>query len=166
MIFGPFFLLFLIFLFIFALTFHKCQIVMKAILSFFDFFAHFLVVFYFYFHFCFTVAMKKKMNSVLGENLDDLREQECQRSDGLLHKTLLNSALGENLEDLHPPPNDPAELECQRSARGTRSSPVLGGNLKHLQKKDSQPAELECQRSADGSRRGFTRQPESPNVHI
>ena len=97
-----------------------------------------------------TGAMKKRMNSVLGEDLEDLREQESQRIDGLLHKTLLNSALGETFEDLHHPSNDPAELECQRSARGTRSSPVLGENLEHLQR-DSQPADLGCQRSAEGS---------------
>ena len=48
------FLLFLNFLFIFALTFHKCQMVMKAILSFFDFWTIF-VVFYFSFHFCFDL---------------------------------------------------------------------------------------------------------------
>ena len=44
---------FLIFLFIFALTFHKCQIVMKAILSFYDFWTIFLFFFLFSFHFCF-----------------------------------------------------------------------------------------------------------------
>ena len=48
-------MLFLIFLFIFALTFHKCQIVMKAILSFFCFLDHFFVVFYFSFHLCFDL---------------------------------------------------------------------------------------------------------------
>ncbi len=41
-------------LFIFALTFHKCQIVMKVILSFFDIGTIF-VVFYFSFHFCFDL---------------------------------------------------------------------------------------------------------------
>ena len=49
MIFGPFFF------FIFALTFHKCQIVMKAILSFFLIFGPFFVVFDFSFHFCFDL---------------------------------------------------------------------------------------------------------------
>ena len=53
MIFGHF-LLFFIFLFICALTIHKCQIVMRAILSFFDFWTIF-VVFYFSFHFCYDL---------------------------------------------------------------------------------------------------------------
>ncbi len=47
--FGTFFVVFLIFLFICALTFHKCQIVMKAILSFFDFLTFFVVFFFFSF---------------------------------------------------------------------------------------------------------------------
>ena len=64
--------------------------------------------------------MKTLKNPVPGENLEDLREQESQQYDGLLQKTLLNPALGENYEDLHPSPNDPAELECQRSADGSR----------------------------------------------
>ena len=40
---------------IFALTFHKCKIVMKAILSFFDFWTIFVVFFEFSFHFCFDL---------------------------------------------------------------------------------------------------------------
>ena len=48
------FLLFFIFIFIFALTFHKCQIVMKAILSFFDFWTNFLLFFIFLFIFALT----------------------------------------------------------------------------------------------------------------
>ena len=47
--------MFFIFLFIFALTFHKCQIVMKAILSFLIFGPFFVVFFYFSFHFCFDL---------------------------------------------------------------------------------------------------------------
>ena len=43
--------LFFNFLFIFALTFHKCQIVMKAILSFFDFWTIFCCFFFFFFFF-------------------------------------------------------------------------------------------------------------------
>ena len=42
------------FLFIFALTFHKCQIVMKAILSFFDFWSIFWLFFLFLFIFALT----------------------------------------------------------------------------------------------------------------
>ena len=50
----------------------------------------------------------------LGENLEDLHQQECQRS--AQEPTLLNSVLGENLEDLHHTPNDHAEMECKCSA--------------------------------------------------
>ena len=37
------------------MTFHKCQIVKKAILSFFDFWTIFLLFFSFSFHFCFDL---------------------------------------------------------------------------------------------------------------
>ena len=53
LIFGPFFKVLFICLFIFALTFHKCQIVMKAILSFLIFGPFFVV--FFSFHFCFDL---------------------------------------------------------------------------------------------------------------
>ena len=49
---------FFIFLFIFALTFHKCQIVMKAILSFFDFWTIFCC-FFFIFLFIFALTFHK-----------------------------------------------------------------------------------------------------------
>ena len=47
--FWTIFCCFLIFLFIFALTFHKCQIVMKAFLSFLFFAFFFKVLFFFSF---------------------------------------------------------------------------------------------------------------------
>ena len=46
LIFGPCFVVFLNFLFFFALTFHKCQIVMKAILSIFWFLDPFFWIFF------------------------------------------------------------------------------------------------------------------------
>ena len=50
-----FFWLFFFFFSFFALTFHKCQIVMKAILSFFDFWTIFWLFFSFSFHFFFDL---------------------------------------------------------------------------------------------------------------
>ena len=69
-------------------------------------------------------SMRKQWNRGLGENLEDLRELEYQRS--APHPLLLNSVLGENLEDLRHLSADPEELECQQSARTqTLLNPVL-----------------------------------------
>ena len=57
--FFDFWIIFCFFLFIFALTFHKCQIVMKAILSFFDFWIIFVVFFKKNFLFIFASTFHK-----------------------------------------------------------------------------------------------------------
>ena len=73
--------------------------------------------------------MRKQKNLGPGENLEDLGELECQRS---APQPLLNSVLGENLEDLHHLPADPEELEFQRSAPNTLLNSVQHENLEDL----------------------------------
>ena len=71
-----------------------------------------------------------RKNPVLGENLEDLHEQEDRRS---APNTLLNPVLGENFEDLHFSSADAEELYFQRSApHPLLESPVLDENLEDL----------------------------------
>ena len=71
-------LLFFFFLFIFALTFHKCQIVMKAILSFFDFWTIFLFL-PFSFHLCFDIPQMSVCYESDSFHFDFLRIFWCGR---------------------------------------------------------------------------------------
>ena len=89
--------------------------------------------------------MRKQKNPVPGENQEDPDELECQRSAPQL---LLNSVLGENLEDLRHLPVDPEELEFQRSAPKTLLNSALGVHLEDLHEYYPlhDPEELDCRR--------------------
>ena len=92
-------------------------------------------------------SMRKKRNPGPGENLKDLSELERQRS---APQPLLNSVLGENLEDLRHFPADPEEQEFQRSAPNTLLNSVQHEKIEdlHVHHPLHDPEELDCQRPA------------------
>ena len=74
----------------------------------------------------------KLLKPVLGENLEDVqRGMECQRS-ARRTAVLLNPVLGANLEDLHDLAHEHRELECQRSASGSRGLLALPPTIRQL----------------------------------
>ena len=98
---------------------------------------------------------KKRMNSVLGENLDGLHQPEKQRSaphsaqkcvPKTKKKSQLNSVLGEDLEDAG---HHCAELEGQQSCSQSASTNcVQGESLEDLRKLHDHHAGLDCRRPA------------------